>query len=338
MQSRGRSENTTKVFVGSLPAGVTPDDLRKLFEPYGAIAECDISNGCGFLHLEDKDLATKAITELNGTEFMGGRISVERGRIKPRRGNGPMRGNRDRGGPYPRGGGRDFRGPPRGPGGFGGRDRFNGPPSRGGFGGPPRRGGFDDRRPNNSVPVPYSGDRGYDGGYGAPPAGNFSDRGGYGDGPRGGYDDRRGAPPPRASGAPDLFTRRDTGPKPMGGSYDNSRYGGNSNGYGPAGGYAAGPPPSFNAGMQGGAYGTSYGNNVASAGGYGDNRDTYGAPVAPTGYNQGPASYDTTNYGAVQGSRGGGYDVGYPPLPAQRGYGSGSGGPGPRGGAPGRRF
>ncbi|KAH1007074.1 hypothetical protein HUJ04_004353 [Dendroctonus ponderosae] len=112
---RGRDENTTKVFVGSLPAGISPDDLRKLFEPYGTIAECDISNNCGFLHLEDRDLAMKAITELNGTDFMGSRISVEKGRVKPRRGpGGPMRGGpggRDRGAPYARGGGgRDFRG------------------------------------------------------------------------------------------------------------------------------------------------------------------------------------------------------------------------------------
>lgn len=113
--------------MGSLPAGVTPEDLRKLFEPYGSIAECDISNKCGFLHLEDTDLALKAIEELNGTDFMGSRISVEKGRVKPRRGpGGPMRGGggggggRDRGSPYSRGGGRDFRGGPRG-GGFGGR-------------------------------------------------------------------------------------------------------------------------------------------------------------------------------------------------------------------------
>lgn len=114
------------MFVGSLPAGATVDDLRKLFEPYGVIAECDISNKCGFLHLEDRDLAMKAINDLNGTDFMGSRISVEKGRVKPpRRPGGPMRGGgggRDRGGPYSRGGGgRDFRGGRGGGGGFGGR-------------------------------------------------------------------------------------------------------------------------------------------------------------------------------------------------------------------------
>lgn len=151
---------------------MTPDDLRKLFEPYGAIAECDIANRCGFLHLEDQTLAMKAIEELNGTEFMGGKISVEKGRVKPRRGGGgPMRGGKDRGGPYSRGGG-DFRGPPRNPGFGGGRDY---PPFRGGgdrFGGGGGGGGGYDRPPQRG---------GYGGGYGGP-----DDRRG------GGFDDRRG--------------------------------------------------------------------------------------------------------------------------------------------------
>lgn len=165
------------MFVGSLPAEATTDDLRKLFEPYGTISECDIANRCGFLHLEDHDLAMKAIEELNGVDFMGGKISVEKGRVKSNRrgggrGGGPMRGGRggDRGGPYSRGGG-DFRGGPRG---FGGRDReggFRGGDRFGGggydrprgFGGPDDRrgpGGYEDRR--GGFP---GGDR-FGGGYG----------------------------------------------------------------------------------------------------------------------------------------------------------------------------
>lgn len=103
--------------MGSLPPGTTADELRELFQPYGSIAECDVVNRCGFLHLEDKSLAFKAIEELNNTTFKGTRISVEKGRIKPpnrggpmrggpRNGFGPMRGGRDnyRGGPYMRDG------------------------------------------------------------------------------------------------------------------------------------------------------------------------------------------------------------------------------------------
>lgn len=164
MQTR-RSATTTKVFVGSLPAEATTDDLRKLFAPYGAIAECDIANRCGFLHLEDRELAMKAIEELNNTTFMGTKISVEKGRVKPPRGRGgggPMKGGRDRGGPYARNGmGRQRNG------GFGGRDFY---------GGGDRYNRFDDRG--------MGGPRGYDGYDRRPP---FDDHRG---GP-GGYPDRR---------------------------------------------------------------------------------------------------------------------------------------------------
>ncbi|KAK9720380.1 RNA recognition motif [Popillia japonica] len=182
-----RSATTTKVFVGSLPADATPEDLKRLFAPYGAIAECDIANRCGFLHLEDKDLATKAIEELNNSTFMGVRISVEKGRVKPpnrsrggRGGGGPMRGGKDRGGPYsrdgfgPRFGGRDY--PPY-------PDRYD--YERGGRGfdgyGERRPGGYDDRRMGS-----YMGDRER-----RPP---YDDRPPYADLPRGGYDDRRMPP------------------------------------------------------------------------------------------------------------------------------------------------
>lgn len=118
-----------------MPEGTTVDDLKELFKPYGDIAEIDVVNRCGFLHMEDKTLAFKAIDELNNTTFKGTRISVEKGRNKSRNpgrgggrgfgrgpgrnGPGPMRGGRDnfRSGPYSRDN-FDRRGPPRG--GFGG--------------------------------------------------------------------------------------------------------------------------------------------------------------------------------------------------------------------------
>lgn len=126
------------MFVGSLPPDTTTEELRELFEPYGEIAECDVVNRCGFLHLEDRTLAFKAIDDLNNTTFKGTRISVEKGRVKPL--------NRDRGGGMGRGGPRNgFGGPMRG-----GRDNFRSSPymrdtgsydrpSRGGYGG----GGYD---------------------------------------------------------------------------------------------------------------------------------------------------------------------------------------------------
>ncbi|CAG9838486.1 unnamed protein product [Diabrotica balteata] len=284
----GRSSTTTKVFVGSLPPDATPDDLKKLFEPYGNIAECDIANKCGFLHLEDAELAMKAIDELNGVEFMGSKISVEKGRVKPRRSGGGPRGGRERGGPYSRGGG-DFRGrnggygggrdggPYRGGGGFdrGGRS--------GGYGGgdrgyDDRRGGrpaYDDRRAEPAGFDSYDDRRGgyerdpYAAGYGDHSAG-YERQGAYDN--RGGYEDRRGAAGAydQRSAQPDgLYSRRDMAPKPRaasaGGGYQER-----DRGYG-------------------GRPAEGYGNSYAAASG--------GATAARSGY-----------------------DSAYPPLPQQRGF------------------
>ncbi|XP_037294039.1 TATA-binding protein-associated factor 2N isoform X2 [Manduca sexta] len=106
----------TKVFVGSLPQGSKPDELRKLFERFGVVTECDIMNRCGFVHMQTEEQATAAIRGLNNTSFNGGVISVERGRIKERGQRGGGRGGRGgmRGGMDRRGGG-PMRGAP-GPG------------------------------------------------------------------------------------------------------------------------------------------------------------------------------------------------------------------------------
>lgn len=104
----------TKVFVGSLPPGSKPEELRRLFEAYGVVTECDIMNRCGFVHMQTEEMAFSAIQALNNTTFNGATISVERGRIKER-GSGGGRGS---GG---RGGGRGF-------GGRGGMGRSGGGP------------------------------------------------------------------------------------------------------------------------------------------------------------------------------------------------------------------
>ncbi|KAL4713069.1 hypothetical protein ACJJTC_001123 [Scirpophaga incertulas] len=118
----------TKVFVGSLPQGSKPEDLRKLFERFGVVTECDIMNRCGFVHMQTEDQASAAIRGLNNTQFNGGVITVERGRIKERGargGRGGMRGGMRGGGGDRRGGGR-------------GRDApYARPPMRGGGGGAP---------------------------------------------------------------------------------------------------------------------------------------------------------------------------------------------------------
>ncbi|CAH0690365.1 unnamed protein product [Spodoptera exigua] len=130
----------TKVFVGSLPQGSKPEELRKLFERFGVVTECDIMNRCGFVHMQTEDQASAAIRALNNTPFNGGVISVERGRIKERG---------QRGGP---GGGRGggMRGGMRG-----GMDRRGGGPMRGGP--PPRDTPYSRDRPSHPRGPPPGG-------------------------------------------------------------------------------------------------------------------------------------------------------------------------------------
>ncbi|CAG9128164.1 unnamed protein product [Plutella xylostella] len=67
----------TKVFIGSLPQGSKPEELRKLFERYGAVTECDIMNRCGFVHMQTEDQAAAAIRALHNTTFNGGVITAD---------------------------------------------------------------------------------------------------------------------------------------------------------------------------------------------------------------------------------------------------------------------
>lgn len=192
----------TKVFIGSLPPGSKPEELRQLFESYGVVTECDIMNRCGFVHMESAEMAESAIQGLNNSNFRGTTISVEPGRMKDRAGGGGMRRGGGGGGPPGMRGG--------GGGGYGGgsdggfRSSFGGP--RGGMG----RGGYGGGG---------GGGRGY-GGPGGPPGGG---RGGYG-GPM--RRDNRGGPPrsaPYSRGGGDSggYERRAGGP-----------YGGVKAGYG----------------------------------------------------------------------------------------------------------
>ncbi|XP_063231209.1 RNA-binding protein lark-like isoform X3 [Bacillus rossius redtenbacheri] len=113
----------TKIFVGRLPEEANPMELRRLFEQYGVVTECDILNRYGFVHMKTEDMATRAIAELNNAEFMGVPISVEQSTGKrsgrggmggvrgsfggPMRGRGLMRGMM-RGHPYMRDGRPDY--------------------------------------------------------------------------------------------------------------------------------------------------------------------------------------------------------------------------------------
>ncbi|XP_073950157.1 uncharacterized protein isoform X2 [Choristoneura fumiferana] len=198
----------TKVFIGSLPQGSKPEELRKLFERFGVVTECDIMNRCGFVHMQTEDQAAAAIRALNNSTFNGGVITVERGRIKERGqrggggggGRGGMRGGMRSGGMERRGGGG---GGPMRAGGMGARDapymrdsRGMGPMRGDMRGGPMGGGGMGMRNGMGGGGGSY--DRGMD-------RGGYDDRyGGYGEDRRGfalmegrresyapAYDDRR---------------------------------------------------------------------------------------------------------------------------------------------------
>ncbi|XP_031333366.1 RNA-binding protein 4.1-like isoform X2 [Photinus pyralis] len=327
-----RDGSTTKVFVGSLPTSVTTDDLRKLFAPYGNIVECDIANRCGFLHLEDQALALKAIEDLNNSSFMGGTISVERGRVKPPRrtremGMGPAVGaprGRERGGPYARTDGYARGPPPRNgmAGGYGvGREYED----------YERYGDYDRAAVMRSYGTEYEGvgDRRpmYDDRRAYPPPNGYErrpydDRGGYLD-DRSGYEDRRLPPSAsaydsrrpmmadrrplldqggdrtlmsgydRPSSGNEMYSRRgDPGPKPAAPSQSDP-YGSASLGYG-SGGASAGSYSSANDGYGG-----------SSGGGYNSSADHYGA-----GGGYGSAYSDSRSPAGGYGSAGGGYGAG----------------------------
>lgn len=105
-----------KIFVGNFSFNTTEDDLRSLFEPFGAIESVAVvtdratgrSRGFGFVEMGDRGQAEKAIEALNGKEFGGRTLNINEAR--PKTDGGP------RGGRGGRGGGRDdYRGHARQP-------------------------------------------------------------------------------------------------------------------------------------------------------------------------------------------------------------------------------
>jgi len=110
------------IYVGNLPFNMGEEDLKEIFEEYGAVGETKIisdkfsgrSKGFGFVEMENDEEANKAIKELNNAEVSGRNIKVNES--KPREagsGGGDRRGG---------GGGGDRRG--GGGGGYQRRERY----------------------------------------------------------------------------------------------------------------------------------------------------------------------------------------------------------------------
>lgn len=166
--SQGREE--VKLYVGNLSFDTNEEQVRDLFEKYGAVSDCFLPSdresgrprGFAFVTMPAKE-AEEACDKVNGLEVDGRTLRVNEAQPKGSGGGGRGGGF---GGGYGRGGGYGGRGGGGyGGGGGGGYDDY-----RGGGGGGYRGGGGG------------YGDRGGGGGYGDRGGGYGDDRGGYGGG------------------------------------------------------------------------------------------------------------------------------------------------------------
>jgi len=79
------------IYVGNLDYKVNESDLERLFSEYGTVRSAKIitdkyngrSKGFGFVEMENRDEATKAIKGLNGTSLKSRDITVNE--AKPRK-------------------------------------------------------------------------------------------------------------------------------------------------------------------------------------------------------------------------------------------------------------
>ena len=107
------------IYVGNLSFDAADEDLQELFEAHGQVESATIirdrydgrSRGFGFVEMSQDEEAQKAISEIDGQDFMGRTLRVNEARPRPQRDRG------DRGGRGGRGGG-------GGGGGGGGYDRW----------------------------------------------------------------------------------------------------------------------------------------------------------------------------------------------------------------------
>lgn len=85
-----------KLFVGGLSWGTTDDGLHSAFSQFGEIIEAKVitdretgrSRGFGFVTFASDEGATKAISEMDGTELDGRTIKVNQAEDKPARSGG----------------------------------------------------------------------------------------------------------------------------------------------------------------------------------------------------------------------------------------------------------
>ena len=82
------------IYVSNIAFNATTQDLRQLFESYGAVDKVNIitdrdtgqSRGFGFVEMPDSQAAQRAIDARNGTHVAGRALTVNEARLRePRR-------------------------------------------------------------------------------------------------------------------------------------------------------------------------------------------------------------------------------------------------------------
>ena len=87
------------IYVGNISFTSTDDELKELFEKHGAVSSANIikdretgrSKGFGFVEMSDDTEGEEAVEELNGYDFNGRDLKVNKARPKEDR---PPRRNR----------------------------------------------------------------------------------------------------------------------------------------------------------------------------------------------------------------------------------------------------
>lgn len=104
-----------KLYVGNLSFDASEDELRQLFEPYGAVESAKLATdrdtgrtrGFGFVEMTNNNEAEAAIAALNGSEVGGRALIVNEARPKTSgSGRGGFGGGRSRDSSRSGGGGR----------------------------------------------------------------------------------------------------------------------------------------------------------------------------------------------------------------------------------------
>jgi len=84
---------SVNIYIGNLSYDVSEEKIKELFSKFGEVSSVKIitdqysgrSKGFGFVEMNDKDSADKAIQELNGTDVLGRDIKVNL--AKPKKDN-----------------------------------------------------------------------------------------------------------------------------------------------------------------------------------------------------------------------------------------------------------